>query len=99
MLDDMMNQMKNMMEASKAKLADMNIEFERNGIHVVCNGNRVIKDISISVDLLSPERREELEDLLLATINEAMLKADESSSAAMKNIAGDIMPGGLDGLF
>jgi DNA-binding protein YbaB len=99
MFDDLMNQMKNMMEASRQKLSEMEIEMERDGIRVVCNGNRVLRDISIDPGLLREGSTEELEDLLIAVINEAMLKADESSSRAMKDIAGGIMPGGLDGLF
>ena len=87
------------MEASKSKLADLTVEHERDGIRVICNGNRVVMDIDISPDLLQADRKEELEDVLIAVINEAMAKADEDSSKAMKDMAGKIMPGGLDGLF
>lgn len=99
MLDGLMNQMKQMMESSKAKLAEIEIAEERDGIRVVCNGNRVIRDISIDEKWLESGHAEALEDMLLAVVNEAMQKADEASSAAMKDIAGGIMPGGLDGLF
>ncbi|MCP4121476.1 MAG: YbaB/EbfC family nucleoid-associated protein [Bacteroidetes bacterium] len=99
MLDDLMNQMKNMVAASKEKMDSMRIESEKGGIRVACNGSHKILDLHIPERLLNAEGKEELEDLLMAALNEALSKADEQSGSAMKGMTDGIIPGGLDGLF
>ena len=99
MIDDLMNQMKNMLEGSKSKLDEIIIEVEKEGVKIKCNGNRLVMDVSIPASILAVENKEELEDILVAAINEAVKKADAASSEAMKGLAGGIIPGGLDGLF
>jgi len=94
-MDDLMNQMKNMVSASKEKMENMRIETEKEGVKVTCNGSHKILDLNVPERLLNAEGKEELEDLLILALNEALAKADEQSGQAMKGI----IPGGLDGLF
>ncbi len=99
MLDDLMGQMKNMMGQSQSQLDDLLVEAEKEGVKVVCTGNKKIKDISISKDLLQNVDQEQIEDLLLATINSALDKAELKSKEALKNITDGLIPGGLGDLF
>ena len=73
--------------------------MEKNGIQVTCNGNHKVIDLTIPDELTQPDKKEELEDLLLIALNEALSKADEESGKNMKGMADDLIPGGLDGLF
>lgn len=99
MLDDLMGQMKNMMGQSQSQLDDLLIEAEKEGVKVICTGNKKIKDISISPSLLQDADAEQIEDLLLATVNEALDKAELKSKEALKSITDGIIPGGLGDLF
>lgn len=99
MLDDLMGQMKNLMGDSQSKLDQVLVDAEKEGVKVVCNANKQIKDISISDALLQEGDKEQIEDLLLATINEALDKADAKSKEALKNITDGLIPGGLGDLF
>ena len=99
MMDDLMNQMKNMLSVSKEKMENMRVEAEKNGIHVTCNGNHKVLDLNVPDRLLCAEGKEELEDLLVAVLNEALAKADMQSGDAVKGMTDGLIPGGLDGLF
>ncbi len=99
MLDDLMGQMQNMMADSQKKLDEVIIEVEKEGVKVACTANKKMKDVSISTELLQSNDKEMIEDLLLAAINEALDKAEEKSKAAVNDIAGGLLPGGLGNLF
>lgn len=99
MLDDIMGQMKNMMAASQQQLDEFIIEVEKEGVKVACTANKKMKDISISDALLQEGDKEKIEDLLLATISEALDKAEAKSKEAVNGIAGGLIPGGLGDLF
>lgn len=99
MLDDLMGQMKDMMAASQSKMDAIRVEVEKEGVKVVCNGHRHVLDISIADELIASGDREQLEDLILAAVNEAMIKAEEQSGSALKGLTDGLIPGGLDGLF
>lgn len=99
MLDELINQMKQMVSASREQMDQLRAEAEKDGIRAVCNGHHQLLDLHIPAEYLLPERKEELEDLLVTVLNEAIAKAGEQTGAAMKGLAGDIIPPGLDGLF
>ncbi len=99
MLDDLMGQMKNMMDAQKNTLNEVEIDIEKEGVKITITGNKQIKDVSIADSLLKVEDKEMLEDLLLAAMNEAIQKADAQSAQSLKGLADGLIPGGLDDLF
>ena len=55
--------------------------------------------MSIDPSLLTPERKEELEDLMLIAIERAMQQAENISASEMKSLMGSMLPGGLGSLF
>ena len=99
MLDDLMGQMKNRMAASQQELDELIIEVEKEGIKVACTGNKKMKDISIADTLFEEGDKEKIEDLLLAAITEVLDKAEAKSKAAVNDIAGGLIPGGLGNMF
>lgn len=75
------------MKRAQAKLAETEVEAEAgNGlVKVVMTCNHVIKSIEISPELIAEaaEDKEMLEDLVLAAVNAAGEKAEETTSATM----------------
>lgn len=99
MLEHLMEQMKNKMAATQRELDELIIEVEKEGVKVSCSANKLIKDIAISDELFEEGNKEKLEDLLLAAVTEALEKAELKSKAAVNDIAGGLIPGGLGELF
>lgn len=87
-------------EEIKQRLALISVEGVAEGglVKVIATGNKNISSVHISDDLMHPERKEELEELLLVAIERAMQQAENVSAAEMKNLMGSMMPG-LGGLF
>jgi len=79
----------------KQKLA--NITFDGNSgegaVKVSVTGNREVKTISIDNQLLAPERKEELEDLLIIALNRALQNAEKMWEEEMKGLAGNMLEG------
>ncbi|MCF8429738.1 MAG: YbaB/EbfC family nucleoid-associated protein [Bacteroidia bacterium] len=85
-------------EEMKLKLDAITVEGNVQGIKVTANANKKITAISISPELLIPENKEQIEDLLLVAIENAMNQAENISAAEMKAMMGVMMPG-LGNLF
>lgn len=59
-------------------------------VEVTANGQKEIIDIKIEKDLINPEEKEMLEDLVCAGVNEALAKAQDLSMQEMMKITGGI---------
>jgi DNA-binding YbaB/EbfC family protein len=83
------------MQESKQKLADVIVDGEAgNGtVKVSVTGNREVKTLSIDSQLLAPDRKEELEDLLITALNRALKNAEQSWEDEMKGVAGGMLGG------
>lgn len=91
-------------EALKIKLKGMELVSESSDgkIKVSVNGVRMVTNISIDPSILNAENQEEIEDLLLATINQALEKAIELETNETQKLIKDMLPpglGNLGGLF
>ncbi len=80
------------LEKSQEELQTKEFEATAGGgaISVKVGGNKEIKEINISKDVVDPEDVEMLQDLIITCINEALRKVDSAQSAAMNkfNIPG-----------
>jgi nucleoid-associated protein EbfC len=83
------------MQEGKQKLGDVVVDGEAgNGmVKVSVTGNREIKTISIDNQLLAPDKREELEDLLVTALNRALKNAEQVWEEEMKDVAGGMLGG------
>ncbi len=93
MFGDMFNklqQMKEEVEKSKQRLEAITVDEEYNGVKIIMNGNRKLKDISISLELL--EDKEALEDILITAFNRSLEKAEKVNEAEMAGAAKGILP-------
>lgn len=64
-------------------------------IDVTVNGSHQVVSVKIQPDVVDPEDVEMLEDLLVAAVNEAMRKADETMEREMGKITGGMNIPGL----
>ena len=93
MFGDMMNkiqQMKEEVEKSKARLDTITVDAEAGGIKLSMSGNRKVVNLSIPDELLTD--REALEDLLITALNRGIEKADKVNEAEMAGAAKGILP-------
>ena len=83
------------MNEGKQKLANKTVDGDAGdgAVKVTVTGNREVKMISIDNQLLSPERKEELEDLLITALNRALQNAEKMWEEEMKGLAGNMLGG------
>lgn len=99
MFDNILKQMQNQSDEVKKRLKEITLtgEAEDGKVIVRADGNKNIKDISISDDIIGD--KEALEDLVLTAINRALAEAERANEAEMKNIARDILPPDIGNIF
>ena len=68
-------------------------------VDVTVNGSHEVKKVTIKPEVVDPEDVELLEDMLIAALNEAMRKADETAEREMGKITGGINIPGMNGMF
>ena len=88
-------------EEIKQKLDAITVEGEAgNGkVKAIATGNKKIMDIFIADELMTAERKEELQDLILIAVENAMNAAENVSQSEMQALMSTMMPGGLGSLF
>lgn len=89
------------MEAKQAELAEAEYTASSGGgaVDVTVNGSHEIVSIKIQPDVVDPEDVEMLEDMLIAALNEAMRKADETAERELSQITGGLNIPGMGGMF
>jgi len=97
---DKLGAAKQMADDVKVKLESISVMGDAgNGmVKVTSTGNRNIQEVQISEELLKPENKEELQDLLVVAINRALQAAENVSESEMRAMMSSMMPG-LGGLF
>jgi len=94
MFGDMMDKLKQMqqsVEESKARLSNITVKGEANGVVVQMNGNRKMTDVQINDELMVD--KEALEDFVMLACNRALEQAEKVYEAEMASSAKGIIPG------
>lgn len=94
MFGDMMEKLQKMqqeMEESKQRLATVSVQGKADGILVVMDGNRKVKDITIDPSIT--EDIEDLQDLLIVAFNKALEAAENANQAEMASKAQGLLGG------
>ncbi|MEX0647034.1 MAG: YbaB/EbfC family nucleoid-associated protein [Balneolaceae bacterium] len=88
--------MQSKMKEAQDKLAEVTVEADAGGgvVKVKANGKREIISIELDKDVIDPEDKEMLEDLVVAGINKALEKAEEAAKEKMQDVYKDLLPGG-----
>lgn len=99
-MNSLMRQAQKMQEDMAAKQEELEArEYDISAgggvVNVNINGKKEILSISISPDIVDPDDIETLEDILVAAVNEAIKRVEDTNSEEMSKITGGIpnMPG------
>ena len=98
-MGDMMKQAQKLqarMLKMQEELAEKTVESAVGGgmIKVVANGRQQVVSIRIDKEVVNPEDVDMLQDLILAAVNDAHRKVDESLASQMKGMMGGMqLPG------
>ncbi len=86
---------KKKMEEIKARLDTITVDGASPSglVTVTVTGNRMMKSVSIAPELLHPDRKEELEEMVEMATNQALDKANQVSETEMKAAGRDFLPG------
>lgn len=78
------------------EIADKTVEATSGGgmVKVVANGSQQILSIQIEKEVVDPEDVEMLQDLIIAAINDAIMKSQQMASEEMSKLTGGMnIPG------
>ncbi len=101
---NMMKQVQKMQEdmariQSEVEAAEYTACAGGGAVEVSVNGSHEVTSIKIKPEVVDPEDVEMLEDLLMASMNEAMRKASETMEREMGKVTGGLNIPGMPGLF
>jgi len=97
---DMLRQVQKMqeeMEAKQEELANRQYEIAAGGgvCKIVINGKKEILSIDLAEEIVDPDDLETLQDILVAGVNEAIKRVEDTSNAEMSKITGNLSIPGL----
>ncbi|MFV1883887.1 MAG: YbaB/EbfC family nucleoid-associated protein [Balneola sp.] len=89
-------EMQSKVQETQANLGKIEVEAEAGGgmVKVKANGLRQILSVTLDKDVIDPEDKEILEDLVVAGVNKALEKADEEAKTKMQEAYKGMIPGG-----
>ena len=101
-MNSLMRQAQKMQEEMAAKQEELEArEYDISAgggvVNVKINGKKEILSISLEPEIIDPDDKETLEDILVAAVNEAIKRVEDTNSAEMSKITGNIP--GMPGMF
>ncbi|MBR4296016.1 MAG: YbaB/EbfC family nucleoid-associated protein [Clostridia bacterium] len=86
------------METLQAELDEREYDISAGGgvVGVKINGKKEILAIDIKPEIVDPDDVETLSDILVAAVNEAIKRVEETNSAEMQKVTGSL---GMPGMF
>ncbi len=87
-------------EKAFESLGQLEVEGESGGGAVKAKANGRLEILSVSIDdrLITDSDRELLEDLIVAAVNAALVRAREETAQSLSSLAGPLPPGLFPGL-
>ncbi len=101
MFGDLFGNVQQQQEEMKKKLATISVVGEAGdgAVKVTANANREILDINIDKSKLDWDDVEQVQDLVLAAVNNALEMAATKEQAEAQKMISQMMPPGMGGLF
>ena len=86
------------MENLQAELDEREYDISAGGgmVSLKINGKREILSMDIKPEIVDPDDTETLADIIIAAVNEGLKRVEETNSAEMAKVTGNI---GLPGMF
>ena len=96
-IQQMMQQAQEMQERLQRQMGEMRVEATAGGgmVTVVVNGHKQLLKIAIDPEVVSKDDVEMLQDLILAAVNDAHRKVDETLARQMSGLMGGMNIPGL----
>jgi nucleoid-associated protein EbfC len=96
-IQQMMKQAQQMQDRLAKEMAELRVEATAGGgmVTVVMNGAKQIQSLKIDPEVVSKDDVEMLQDLILAAINDAQRKAEETLQKQMGGMLGGLKIPGL----
>ncbi|MBO6794798.1 MAG: YbaB/EbfC family nucleoid-associated protein [Balneolaceae bacterium] len=93
-------EMQSKVKETQAQLGDIEVEAEAGGgmVKVKANGLRKVLSIKFDQDVVDPNDKEMLEDLVVAGVNKAMELAEQEAQKKMQDAYKGMIPGGIPGM-
>ena len=90
-------QLQSKMLKLQEEMAEKTVETTSGGgmVKVVTNGRQQVLSIQIEKEVVDPDDVEMLQDLILAAINDALIKSQEMASEEMSKLTGGLNIPGL----
>ena len=103
-MNAMLKQAQNMQEDMAALQEDLDArEYDISAgggvVGVKINGKKEILSIDIQPEIVDPDDIETLSDILVAAVNEAIKRVEDTNNAEMSKITGSLGMPGMPGLF
>src|SRR6202030_4247824 len=95
-IQQMMKQAQQMQERLQKQMAELKVEATAGGgmVTVVVNGAKQLQSIKIDPEVVSKDDVEMLQDLIVAAVNDAHRKVDETLASQMQGLMGGMnLPG------
>tara|TARA_B100001013_G_scaffold23804_1_gene13198 strand:+ start:1893 stop:2216 length:324 start_codon:yes stop_codon:yes gene_type:complete len=98
---DMMEKAQKMqkkMQEIQESLASLEVEGTAGGgmVKIVMNCKNEVKKIELDPSIIKQEEKQMMEDLIVAALNDAKIKAEEKSKEEMAKLSGDLgLPPGM----
>jgi DNA-binding YbaB/EbfC family protein len=91
---EQMQRMQEEMQKVQEQLKDVTTTIEVGGgmVKVTINGEQEIRSVTIEKELLAPDEKEMLEDLIVSAVNRAIERSKEISSEKMNSAASAFIP-------
>lgn len=88
--------MQRQMEESQKELETKEFTATAGGgaVEVAVTGKKEVIRVTLDKEVIDPEDKEMLEDLIMAAVNEAMKKAEDASAESMSKMTGGMGLGG-----
>ncbi len=82
------------MKLAQEQLADITVTGEAGGgmVKAVINGKKQIVNLDVDPELIKPEDKEMMQDLVIAAVNKALLEVDAKVKEEMKKSTEGLLP-------
>jgi nucleoid-associated protein EbfC len=99
MFGDLMGNLEQQQAEIQKKLKNIIINETKDGITISGDATKTVTNLSIDSNLLDPQNKEMLEDVLISCINNFVAKASKTEAEETQKIMSEMLPPGFGDLF